>query len=60
MSLLDKKKQVEKNKDVNIKQIQTVLVPNPMGSLQLMIFGLGEDNFVYAWDSKKEIWVVPS
>lgn len=49
--------QLPKDDSVNIKQAYPVLVPNSMGGVAQAVWGLGDDNKMYLWDSKKGMWI---
>lgn len=49
-------KKVAKPDDVDIKSFQPIGAPTQMGTLNIMIIGLGTDNKMYLWDTQNVGW----
>ena len=41
---------------VYITEAYPMLVPNQLGQMGFTIWGLGDDNKMYLWDSKSQEW----
>lgn len=51
-------KQVEKSEDIKILSFQVLILPTPMGGVAQVIWGLGDDQRMYLWDSKLRAWMI--
>lgn len=52
------KDQSQKPEDVSIVMITSTALPTQMGSVGVMILGLGSDDKVYNYVSDKQIWLI--
>jgi hypothetical protein len=41
-----------------VVQIQPLALPSQVGSIVIMIYGLGDDGKLYKWDGKDKKWVL--
>ncbi|HEY6411267.1 MAG TPA: hypothetical protein VIY29_27725 [Ktedonobacteraceae bacterium] len=41
-----------------IVRIQPLVVPTPMGSMAIIMYGLGDDSKLYQWEGKSKKWVL--
>jgi hypothetical protein len=45
------------NKKVKIIALHPTPVPNSLGSLSLVLYGLGDDGHPYIWNTKDKKWI---
>lgn len=51
-------KKAEKAEGVHIKSVCPLMFPTAMGSIQTIVWGLGDDDQMYQWDSKEARWLL--
>lgn len=49
---------VRKPLSVKIVQFQPVVIPTPVGTISTSLFGLGDDDKIYSWESKLHEWIL--